>query len=174
MRLQNWLLIGVLLLSGCGFHLRGSFVIPEGLKQLIVMPDDPYQPFQRQLRYTLKKRGIDIVAPGYKAPTLTIHDENYSQQVLGLSPTGQAQQFRMFLNLSYSLKSIKGQELRANTIRVSKDFSADPNTVLSNDSGISIYKQELQQEAILQLIRQLTTIKALHTQTEGVATAEPN
>ena len=78
------IVLSTIILYGCGFHLRGSYAIPEALKIVHISPYQPYDPLQRALRQMLASNGVQIVegASHDETPpsTLTIKNQNFEER----------------------------------------------------------------------------------------------
>ena len=55
------LLLGVLALSACGFHLRQELVLPATLQTVRVDVADTYSPLQRNLEQAFRRAGASVV-----------------------------------------------------------------------------------------------------------------
>ncbi|HEU4812999.1 MAG TPA: hypothetical protein VFS99_02050, partial [Xanthomonadaceae bacterium] len=53
----------VLVLSGCGFHLRNALVLPADLGPVRVEADDPYSPLADSLERALERAGALTADP---------------------------------------------------------------------------------------------------------------
>jgi LPS-assembly lipoprotein len=91
LKLFNFVVV-LSLLAGCGFHLRGTFSIPPSLQTLHVLPNQPYDTFQRALRPLLKGNNIKIVDPTVsettKIATLTILSQAFSERTIAYGSNG--------------------------------------------------------------------------------------
>jgi len=52
------LFLALLLLSGCGFHLRGSVDLPPDVKSIYVQTEDRYSPFYRELIAVIQQNDL--------------------------------------------------------------------------------------------------------------------
>ena len=69
-------LVLLVLLAGCGFHLRDALLLPPGLGQVRVQASDPDGPLAQQLQQALQRAGASLAAPGDEdAATLRIISE---------------------------------------------------------------------------------------------------
>ena len=56
----------VVMLTACGFQLRGVTPIPESIRGLAIEPNNPYLPFQDEVREMLTYNGVTIVGAAQK------------------------------------------------------------------------------------------------------------
>lgn len=146
------------IIIGCGFKLRGNITIPQEIKTVAIVPNNPNEELQRNLRRTLKNKKVVIVAPETKNTTqIHISEPTFSEQVLAVSNTNNLpERLKLQISFSYSILDKNKKLIKANTnIVSSKNFSIDPNNLLSADSEREVIKKELYKEAIAKLMRQI-------------------
>jgi len=150
-----------IIITGCGFHLRGAFALPKYLQTIYITPDDPYESFQKTLRHTLQQNNVQIVSsPSKEAVVLELTTPDFSESVLAFDPYGQPQRFKLIINFQYQV-SYNHKILRPFTsIQSSRDITLPANQVLSNENERRINKEDLLQDAINKLLQQLSTIPA--------------
>lgn len=148
------------LLTSCGFHLRGTFAIPPILKILRICPEEPFDPFQRLLRQTLKTNEITIVpahCKDIKAAVLTLSQQAFTERVVGYGSDIQADRAVLQFSVTYQVQHPDGKILLAEGIvKVERDLPLNPNAVLGTDNERNRVKNELLNDAVLTLLRQLS------------------
>ena len=147
-------------LIGCGFHLRGTLIIPKELKTIRIMPNTPNEDLQRKLRTNLKKNGVKIVsAETKKVTTLTLSKPVFSEEVIAIGANNQPQRIRLIINFNYHLHDKTGELIKGPiTITSFRDFSIDPLNLLSSNSERNIIKNELYTSALSKLMRSVTKV----------------
>ncbi len=161
------LCLSVLMLHGCGFHLRGSYEIPQGLKYLQLSPEQPYDPLQRILRKMLVSHGVhlsagaDTDASQPKPSILTIQNQSFEERPIAYGMDGQATRLRLELRLAYAVDLQPGNHRHTNTIRVQREWMVDPRNVLASDNERQRLKEDLFEEAAAQCISALSLYKVL-------------
>ena len=145
-------------LSGCnGFKLRGNLTIPDYLNTISIIPNDQYDPFQRELRYRLTKHKVKILTtPIAKTTVLYVSKPEVSSQVLAYSSSDQVQRYRLIYTVNYKL-SIHGTEPIQRSINRSREISQTNNLLLTNESEERLIQKELLGESVTELLRQITT-----------------
>ena len=157
----------VLMLVGCGFHLRGSIALPAHLQRICLQPDEPYDPLQQQLRRTLRLNNIAINStPDQQTAILTLTAADATESMTGFNSNGQPQRYRISISFQYQLAYNDTVIRPFTTIQASREITLAPGQIfgqelLSNENEKRIVKEELLQEAIAQLMRQLATIAPL-------------
>src|SRR2546422_2923301 len=111
----GWL-AALVLLAGCGFHLRGgsSVALPESLSRLRIVVQDSRlanEPLRAALKSAIQIDPNVIITEALDAPTLFLYGERTDSQVLSVGATGKASGFTLRYDVSFRLADPKGREL---------------------------------------------------------------
>jgi LPS-assembly lipoprotein len=156
-------MIALSLLTGCGFHLRGAFSIPQSLQTLQILPHQPYDVFQRALKQFLKSNNIKIIEQNIDntlaVTALTILSQAFSERPIAYGSNGLPNRAVLELKISYQLTDPKGKLLGNNTVvTVERELMLNPNAILGTDNERSHLYADLYRDAASQLVRQLSMI----------------
>jgi len=156
------IMLSTIMLYGCGFHLRGSYPIPEALKIVHISPHQPYDPFQRALRQMLAGNGVQIVdgASGDEIlpSTLTIKNQSFEERPIAYGVDGRVTRTRVVLELAYAV-DIQPSHHYEHTIRLARDYNLNPNNVLGNENEGNRLKEDLYESAAAQCVLELSLVK---------------
>ena len=154
-----------LLLSGCGFQLRGlgTAQLPPSLATLRVVVQGS-QAANDPLRLTMEdalrvQAGATITQAG-DAPVLTLTRENIDSQVLTVDASGKVSGYLLRYEISFSLADINGELLAPQTLRLQRDYQFNPLNVLAKEQEEENLKRELRRDALYQIIRRLARFAA--------------
>jgi LPS-assembly lipoprotein len=104
--------LSVLLLSACGFHLRGEIPLPAQLQKLYLQTTDPYGQLTRNIKQYLKFSGVELVDSPAEADTvLVILNETNSEQLLSIGGTQQTRQYDITLTVAFEVTNTSGKVL---------------------------------------------------------------
>lgn len=160
-RLLKLATIAILLSSvvGCGFKLRGMLTVPSYLKTVYITPVDPYEPFQRELRYRLKRVHINVICyPNDNVTVLEIYSPEFKEEILAYSTSGQVQRSKLTYSIKYRLTTKDASDIDyTNTVMRTRELSKSNNQLLVNESEEQIVRKELLNETVSELLRQITT-----------------
>ena len=148
----TFLFITVLLLSACGYHLRGSIDLPEGLKRIYL--SGASSQLTAGMKKTLKFSGGKLVENAQQAGVVVqIVKETMETRVLSLSATGRANEYEIIYTLKFNLLDAKQQlisELR--TLEISRDYFNNQEQVLAKNNEAQIIRDEIYRNAVQSVI----------------------
>ncbi|MGZ0717784.1 LPS-assembly lipoprotein LptE [Pseudomonas palleroniana] len=158
---RNLLVMGLaVLLSACGFQLRGTGTNELSLKELDVSARNAYGETVKQLRQTLENSGVHV----YNGATykLNLIDEQETQRNLSYASAGRASDIELNTKVVYELRGRDQLPLMGDKVEVQKVVSHDGNNLVGSDSEIIQVRKEMRRELIQRLmvrLQQLTPEK---------------
>jgi LPS-assembly lipoprotein len=153
------LLAAALLLSGCGFKLRGEANLPFST---IYVQAAPTSQFAVQLKRAVAAGSQTTIADNPKEAqvTLQILNELREKRILSLAGTGRVSEFQLLYRVSYRLFDGKATEyIPASEIVLRRDFSFSDQAALSKESEELLLFRDMQTDAVQQLVRRLQAAK---------------
>lgn len=147
------------LLTGCGFHLRGDYSIPEELNTLSLTSYDSYSTFTRMMKGQLRMTEINIVPPAENVPNLHLISESVSERTLSLYQNTRAAEKEITFNASYR---VTAPEVGAKTFStsVTRSYLDNPLSALAKSVEREMIEDEMRKLAATQIIRQMARLKA--------------
>lgn len=147
-----------LLLTACGFHLRGqggSTMLPAELSTLRVFRANSgeHDALVLTVREALKQSGATVVATG-DVPIVTLLEEAVESEVASVkTSTAKASEYRLRYTLTFRVDGSRSQPEQS--IRLQREFSVDPAHILAKEQEEQELVRSMQQEAAQQLVRRL-------------------
>jgi LPS-assembly lipoprotein len=157
---KSLLVVGMastLLLSGCGFELRGK----ADLSFDTIYLQGPNYTVAKDLRKALKINGVTVVnSPEEADLMLDFLSEVYDRRILSLSGRGRVTEYELIYNLNFRLKNA-GNELwgPVQTIEGRRDFSYDDTQVLAKSYEEARLREDMQADAVREIMRRLIAQK---------------
>jgi LPS-assembly lipoprotein len=148
-----------MLLSACGFHLRGEAKLPF---DSLYVQAAPTSLFATKLRRAISAGSQTRVTDNSKdaQATLQILSELPQKVILSLSGAGRVSEFRLLYRVSYRLTDSKGIERIPTTeIVLQRDFAFNDAAVLSKESEEALLYRDMETDAVHQLVRRLQAAK---------------
>lgn len=153
------LLLLTLLLSACGFHLRGQVAMP--FTTLYLIAGNPDTPFISDLRNNLVANRVQLVNSAEQAEVvLNIIYENFDKQILSLGGSGRVSEFR--LNYRVSLRAYDLQQrdwIPAEEFEIHRDYSFDDTKILAKEAEEALLFQSLRSDMAQRIVRRLSRTK---------------
>jgi LPS-assembly lipoprotein len=148
-----------LLLSACGFQLRGAYILPyESLH--IDLPDGSVigAGLKRQIRAGGGTRIADTreEAQGSFQQVTDLRE----RQILSLSTAGRVREVRLRYRYTYRVIDPKGRELVPSTgIELTRDVTYDDSAALAKEQEEQLLWRDMETDLIQQLLRRLAAVK---------------
>tara|TARA_B100000989_G_scaffold290850_1_gene264561 strand:- start:59981 stop:60547 length:567 start_codon:yes stop_codon:yes gene_type:complete len=146
-----------LLLSACGFQLRGTQNIPPQMQRLAINSSAPYGVLTIQLEQMLSQAGVRILEPTDEAPvTLKIFNAAIRNNTLSESASSTTKMYTMHYSVNFEILGSDGKVIYGpNTINTSRNYMVNENQVLSMGIETEKLQKEMQRDAAFQILTQL-------------------
>ncbi len=143
-----------ILLTSCGFHLRGQNALAPQIHVLYLKSNNPYGLFEARLRKTFNMYGITFVDDPEQTPlTLQIEQSNLSYFQTTVGSSSQATIYSVSYKVIIAITDSSGK-----IIVPSKNIDSDafltlnPNQLLTSNNQIDILGQQLQLDVINRIV----------------------
>lgn len=156
------LLLTVLALAACGFHLRGSNLkgVEFAFKSLYLKAPGETQ-FVADLRRALTANKIALTAAADQAElVLEVVSEQPDKQILSLSGSGRVREFQLFYRVSLRAYDSKQTDwLPAEEISLSRIMTYDDEQILAKQQEEALLYKDMRSDAVAQAMRRLSRAK---------------
>ncbi|PCR95448.1 LPS assembly lipoprotein LptE [Pseudomonas allokribbensis] len=151
---RNLLVMGLaVLLSACGFQLRGTGTTELAIKELDLSARNAYGETVTQLRQLLEASGVKIVSGApYK---LYLADEQENQRILSYAGAGRTGEYQVNTVLSYDIRGDKNLLLKSDKLEVQKVFIHDGNNLVGSDQEANDARNETRRELVQRMMLRL-------------------
>ncbi len=154
---RNLLVMGLaVLLSACGFQLRGTGTSELAIKELDLSARNAYGETVTQLRQVLQSSGVKVYtgAP-YK---LVLTDEQESQRILSYAGAGRTGEYQVTAVLNYDIRGAHDLALMSDKLEVQKIFIHDGNNLVGSDQEASTARVETRRELVQRMMLRLSQL----------------
>jgi len=148
-----------LLVTGCGFKLRGAAGGVLDLPAIYIQADE-LNPALRSLRQRLRQRGVETVGGLATARlVLTLGNEVRKRKVLSVSTAGKIQEYQLQYAVQFSLRDVDGTpRLASQTLSLTRSYSYDDLDVMAKSEEQEALYRSMRQEAVQRIIRRLQSL----------------
>ena len=146
-----------LLVSGCGFHLRGQIDVPESLMRMHVKGSDIE--LVRDVEKSLKFSDIEIVEDGDNAALLDLSNTSYVKEVIGTDNSGIATNYKMTYTLNYVVYDANQEVLQKQSLNQNRSLAYDASRILVFEREEVFLAEDMRKDLINQMLRRMSKIE---------------
>jgi LPS-assembly lipoprotein len=155
---RGLVLIGLaLMVSACGFQLRGEARLPPSMNQTELVAADATSAFVRELERLLLANGVTLVDRGSdSAARLRIVAERMRREALTIAGDARVREFVLIFEVTLSVVDGEGRVLMPEeTLRLSRDYSFDEQEILAATREEEFLRADLRQAMAARVLRRL-------------------
>lgn len=143
-------MVPAVLLSSCGYHLRGEANIPTEMQRTYIATDDRHSQFYQALRSELRTAGVELVdSPADATAIFSIHTDRTNQRVLSVSARNVPTEYEVFYTISYSVESGQKSLMDRRNQTLLQDYTWNETLVLGKEQE----QQQLRKAIVGDLVR---------------------
>ncbi len=151
-----WLSLLALVLSACGFHLRGNYALPPQLSPIAVKTS--VVPLERDLVAGVQRMGGVVAADAPLA--LHVINERINRQTSTIDSRAKAAEYTLFYEVECQLKYASGIPAEpSRTIRLRRTYQFDNTRIVGKYEEENNLVDDLRQQAVGQILSRLARIK---------------
>ncbi len=152
-------LLAVSLLAGCGFKLRGDYLLPENLTTLYVSSDDVHGELTRLLKLHLTNNEVNVAkSPGANIPELHVLKDNLDRRTLSLFENGQVAEYELTYTVNYEVR-FTIDDVERFSFDLNRNYQDNPDRALAKSRELILLRTEMREEAANQILRNLASIQ---------------
>ncbi len=151
-----------LLLSACGFHLRGAVDVPESLRNVYVTGENPRSPIVKSVQRSMRASGVELSSSAAAAPyTLYISNEQEDKRSVSVDEQAAAAEFQLRHYVSFELRDPKGSALAGPDQLISERvFVNDITNVVGKRDEERLIREEMRRQLAGQIMRRYQALDA--------------
>ncbi|WIO74574.1 LPS assembly lipoprotein LptE [Porticoccaceae bacterium LTM1] len=150
------ILSAVLATTACGWHLRGQQSI-SGVDSVHVSSGDSGTAFAQELKYHLKRQGVELKANAPEARySVVVLKQKSERRVASVGASARATEYLLVETVEFLVLDPAGQQLLpATTLRAERSLDFDENQVIGKNDEAALIQTELRNDLVRQLSRRL-------------------
>lgn len=156
---RSYLLLLIVSLTACGFHLRGMVDMPSWLKNVAIITEDAHRDLLPLLKDQLQAYNIAVSAtPAQADYWLIIEKDNYQQQITNIAASTAPRQYLLLYSLQFSLRTKQGKALISSAmVSVTRQLTVNNDRILGSNSEEALMASEMRRDAVMQVINRLSS-----------------
>jgi LPS-assembly lipoprotein len=147
-----------LLLSACGYHLRGAIQLPENMKSIYVEGSsgallDQFKQIMKTSSSALSssRTGAGIV--------IKVANEEFNRRVVSLSSRGKSNEFELEYRLDYEFTNAKDAPLmEKQTVEIRREYYNDQSAVIAKENEENVIRNEMYQQAVQTILNRARVV----------------
>ena len=173
---RNLLVMGLaVLLSACGFQLRGTGTNQLTITELDVSARNAYGDTVRQLRQILENSGVKLTANAPYKMVLT--SEKETQRAASYSGNGGTAEYQLTNVVNYEIRGHNNLTLLSNRVEANKVYLQDGSNIAGANQEGQMIRKEMRRDLVQQLVMRLEQLtpeqlEKLQQQADAKAKAE--
>lgn len=152
------ILVMALLLSACGYHLRGAFQLPENMKSVYV--EGGSGALLEQFKQVMKASSAQLSNSRTGAGiVIKIFNEDFNRRVLSLSARGKSNEFELNYRLDYEFANAKDVQLmERQSVEIRRDYYNDQQYIIAKDNEEAGIRNEMYQQAVQTIVNRARVV----------------
>lgn len=144
-----------LLLTACGFQLRGSYSLPYDTLYVALPETNALRATLRRNIEAASETRVVSEAKGAQA-TLTVLADLPVKNILSINSAGRVAEYQLVRNFTFQVTDKEGRALvPASTLSIRRDITFSDAAVLSKESEESLLWRDIENDLVQQLLRRL-------------------
>jgi len=155
--LQFGVFLALLLLSACGFHLRGVVDFPPDVTSVYVQAEDHYSPFYRELVAKIRASGLGPSSdPGSADAIIRVLQDETGHRALTVSARNVPREFEVYYLVNCSA-SVHGREVvNSQQFILVRDYTYDETKVLGKANEEDVLTNVLAENLVGLLVQTIS------------------
>ena len=147
-----------LLLSACGYHLRGALELPANMKNVYV--EGGSGPLLEQFKQVMKSSSAQLADSRKGAGiVIKISNEDFNRRVLSLSTRGKSNEFELVYRLDYEFANASDALLMARqSVEVRREYYNDQQFMIAKDNEEAVIRNEMYQQAVQTIVNRARVV----------------
>ena len=149
----------LIMLTGCGFQLRGNYLLAPELQNIAFSSVDQYGELTRLVKQHLTINDVNLVQiSDDDIPQMRMLQDNLDRRTLSVFPNGQVAEYELIYTVRYQIL-IPGKDIQNFRFELNRDYQDDPDIALAKSRELSLMLREMRKEAANKILRDMASIQ---------------
>ncbi|NQD55693.1 hypothetical protein HP546_10075 [Pseudomonas sp. CM25] len=151
---RNLLVMGLaIMLSACGFQLRGTGTNELSIKEMDVSARNAYGDTVTQLRQVLQRSGVNVhTGAPYR---LVLTDEQERERSASYNSGNRTAEYELTTALNYSIQGLNNLELMSDKLEVRKVYVRDGSNITGSEQEAKRAREEMRRDLVNAMVVRL-------------------
>jgi len=151
----------LMVMMGCGFHLRGVADLSDNLKTMYIEGLNLQRGMGLDLKRGLVSNGIVVVERAQQhTAVLKIIENRFDRRVLSVGSNAKVSEYELYALIRFSVMDVEGKMLaEIQQVEAQRDYQFDENEVLGREAEENLLRDEINKELVQSMLRRLSAIK---------------
>ena len=153
------ILLLTLIVSACGFQLRGNYLLSPQLQTLYLSSVDRHGELTRLVKQHLTINQVTLVeSSATDIAEIRILKDTLDRRTLSVFPNGQVAEYELIYTVRYELR-VEDKEIQSYSFELNRDYQDNPNVALAKSRELSLMLKEMRIEAADKILRNMASIQ---------------
>lgn len=149
----------LVLLAGCGFHLRGQAPLPAVAASPYVEASDRFSPLYAALDQRLRAAGaVPAASASTASVVIRLHQDQTGRELLSVTADNKPGEFEVFYAVEFSVTQGATELIPRNLVRLTRDYGYDEAAVLAKQHEEASLRVALAGDIADLILRRLATL----------------
>jgi LPS-assembly lipoprotein len=149
----------VSLLSSCGFHVRGDYLLSDDLQTLYISSSDVHGELTRLVKQHLSHNQVKVLKhKNAQVPELRIMSDTLDRRTLSVFENGQVAEYELIYAVHYQLR-FANEEPQNFRFELNRDYQDDPSLALAKSRELSLLLSEMRTSAAYKILRDMARVQ---------------
>jgi LPS-assembly lipoprotein len=136
----------ILVISSCGYTLRGSINVPNNVTEISVSSEE-YSPIVNSINKILVSNNIEVTNSKNKSLNrIIIVSERFDRRQLSMSITGRVNEYELIYTVNFQINSPL-EKSSTDSITLYRDYSFDENNIMGNSDREAYIQNQMMSTA---------------------------
>jgi LPS-assembly lipoprotein len=152
------MLLAAVMLSACGFHMRGPANLPF---KTIYLGFADNSSLGTELKRYIRASGVEVTNSATEAEAvMQVLANTTEKKILTLNSNGQVREYSLYQRFSFQVKDKAGKiSIAPIQISLKRDVTYDPNQELAKQAEEVLLYRDMQSDLVQQILRRLSATK---------------
>lgn len=155
------LMLVLLSLGACGFHLREAIALPDAMQELRIEVADPFSPMGQELGRALQGIGAELHDDAAsKVTVLRVLGDSLNTLPLSVGGSARVQEYQVVHRVEFEVLDKDGKVLLPReSIERRRDYRFDASQALGAAAEDELARRELRRETLAALLRRIEVMR---------------